>query len=313
LPPPQWEKQDANNCGPASLAIYLRYYGWKGDQFEISNLLKPHREDRNVNVEELIYYVRNKAGWLRAEYRVGGDVELLKRLLAAGIPVMIEESFHLDEEYWPNDDQWAAHYFLLTGYDDAAGSFIGQDSFRGADQQVSYQDLDKAWQSFNRVFIMVYLPEQEATIKSILGPHWGVDFNRKQALQTAQQETQDDPQNAFSWFNLGTNLAYFERYIEATQAYDLARNIGLPQRMLRYQFGPFMAYFHTGQMDQLMALLEYALQRTRNAEEAFLWRGWAHYRMGKKAEAVADFNRALEENPFYQDAVYALQFMKANP
>jgi hypothetical protein len=46
-----------NNCGPASLALYLRYYGWQGDQFTISELLKPRREDRNVNVEELVYYV----------------------------------------------------------------------------------------------------------------------------------------------------------------------------------------------------------------------------------------------------------------
>ena len=27
---------------------------------------------------------------------------------------------------------------------------------------------------------------------------------------------------------------------------------GLPQRMLRYQFGPFFAYFHTGRIDDLL-------------------------------------------------------------
>ena len=28
LPAPEWEKQDWNNCGPATLALGLRYWGW---------------------------------------------------------------------------------------------------------------------------------------------------------------------------------------------------------------------------------------------------------------------------------------------
>jgi hypothetical protein len=90
LSSPAYEKQDINNCGPATLAMYLRYYGWEGDQFTISDLIKPIPQDRNVNVEELDHYVRNYAGWLQTIYRVGGDIDLLKELIAAGIPVMIE-------------------------------------------------------------------------------------------------------------------------------------------------------------------------------------------------------------------------------
>jgi hypothetical protein len=97
LSAPQWEKQTANNCGPASLALYLRTYGWEGDQEDISQLLKPQTDDRNVNVEELVYFARNHTGWLNAEFRVGGDIERLKAFLAAGIPVLIEEGFILEE------------------------------------------------------------------------------------------------------------------------------------------------------------------------------------------------------------------------
>ena len=90
LTPPAYDetrdKQDWNNCGPATLALYLRYYGWEGDQFDISDVIKPTRDDRNVNVDELVYYVRNRSGWLNAEFRVGGDLDILKKLLAAGIP-----------------------------------------------------------------------------------------------------------------------------------------------------------------------------------------------------------------------------------
>ncbi len=50
--------------------MYLHYYGWEGDQSAIAELLKPQREDRNVNVEELVYFVRTHAGWLN--YAVPG-------------------------------------------------------------------------------------------------------------------------------------------------------------------------------------------------------------------------------------------------
>ncbi len=313
LAPPKWEKQAPNNCGPTTLAMYLRYYGWEGDQTTIAELVKPLEEDRNVNVEELEYFVRNRVGWLNFEYRVGGDLETLKKFLAAGIPVMIEEGFILDQSYWPNDDRWAAHYQLLTGYDDARQIFIGQDSFIGPDQKLPYDKLDELWQAFNRVYIVAYPPDKEEIVKSIVGPNWDKDYNRTNALLVAEEETRQDPENPYPWFNLGTNLVYFDRNLEASDAYDRALEIGLPQRFLRYQFGPFIAYFHSGQTENLLGLVDYALERTKNSEEALLWRGWGYYRQGKLNEAIADFQQALQENPFYADAQYALNYAYNNP
>lgn len=313
LPAPAFEKQDINACGPASLAMYLRVYGWKGTQADISSVLKPLREDRNVNVDELAYYMRTHVGWLNVEYRVGGTLELLKRLLAAGFPVIIEEGFKLDQSYWPNDDLWGAHYLLLTGYDDHAENFTIQDSFYGANKKATYPATDTSWQAFNRVYFLVYPPEQEAAIKAILGKDWDADANRQRALETAEAETKSQPENAYAWFNLGSNLVYFERYAEASDAYDQARNLGLPQRMLRYQFGPFIAYFHSGQIDDLLTMTEYSLKITRNSEEALLWHGWAVYRKGDLNQAVLDWRAALKAHPGYPDAEYALKFVGATP
>jgi tetratricopeptide (TPR) repeat protein len=310
---PPWEYQTPNNCGPATLSMYLHMHNWEGDQEDISDLLKPLTADRNVNVEELIYYVRTQAGWLNAEYRVGGDIELMKKLLAAGLPVVIEEGELLDGQYWPNDDQWAGHYLLLTGYDDNTQSFIAQDSFRSPDRNVPYQSVMENWQAFNYVYLLVFRPDQTELVKSILGEDWDADINRQKALELAQSETIDDPENAFTWFNLGSNRVYFENYSEAGQAYDTARQIGLPQRMMRYQFGPYFAYFFSGRNDDLLALTEYALQRTPNSEESLLWQGWGKYRAGQTSEAIDDFQAALELNPFYQDAQYALEFVSSNP
>ena len=309
---PPYEKQDLNNCGPATLAMYLRYYGWEGDQFTISSVIKPQRDDRNVNVEELYSYLINNVGWLETQYRVGGDLTLLRRLVSAGIPVMVEEGFKMAESYWPNDDRWAGHYLLVTGYDDKTQAFISQDAFVSRNRIISYADLDQNWKAFNRVYILLYPPEQRELVKQILGPDWDPDQNRQNAIELAKAEIDRDSTDSYAWFNLGTNLVYFERYSEAAKAYDTARELGLPQRMLRYQFGPFFAYFHTGRNEDLLALTEYALKRTPNAEEAMLWRGWALYRQGDLEQAVKMFLSALEEHPDYTDAQYALKFVQGN-
>ena len=316
LTPPAFDEvrdmQDWNNCGPATLALQLRYWGWQGDQYDISEVIKPTRDDRNVNVEELVYYVRNRSGWLNAEYRVGGDLEMIKKLIAAGIPVMLEESFEVDRQYWPSDDLWSGHYRLITGFDDASQMFTAHDTEIGPNQKVSYTDTDINWQSFNRVYVIVYPPDMEEAVISILGEQWDMDVNRQKALEMAERETQEDPDNAFAWFNLGNNLAYFARWNESAQAFDAARTIGLPQRMFRYQFTPFMAYFHSLRTDDLMALTKYALDITRTSEEAMLWRGYGLYRLGDKDAALSFFNEALRIRPGYYDATTAIELVTSS-
>jgi tetratricopeptide (TPR) repeat protein len=315
LEPPEWERQDINGCGPATLSMYLRYYGWEGDQHNIDEVIKPVRADRNVNIEELDYYVRVYAGWLSVIYRVGGEIETLKALIAAGVPVMIEEGDELAEQYWPTDDKWAGHFLLLTGYDDAQGVFFAQDSFRQADRLVSYEKTDARWKYFNRVYLIAFPPHQEDVVKNILGEDWDVEANRHNALAAAQAEIDNNRQDGLAWFNLGTNLVYFERYAEAAEAYDQARIHGLPQRMLRYQFGPYHAYYHTGRHEDLLAIADHTLQITPNSEEAFLWKGWALYHIGDSAGAIEAFRDSYWANtkdPLGQ-ALYALEFMGASP
>ena len=315
LASPPYEKQTANNCGPAALSMMLHMFGWTGSQKDISDVIKPVNGDRNVNPEEMAYWVRNFAGWLRIEYRVGGDMDTLKRLLASSYPVIVEATTSLNPEDtgWPDDDLWAAHYLLLTGYDDSTQTFTAQDTYRGPDKKISYEQLESEWKPFNYMYMIVYLPEQEQAIKSILGSNWDPDVNRQNALTFAQAATAEDPADAFAWFNIGSNLVYFDRYFEANDAYDKARELGLPQRMFRYQFGPFLANFHSQRNNDLLALTDYALQRTDMSEETWLWRGWALYRDGDLNEAIKAWRKALSVRPGYEDALYALNFVGSTP
>jgi tetratricopeptide (TPR) repeat protein len=312
LPPPEFEKQDLNSCGPATLNQYLRFYGWKGSMEDINAVIKPNEDDRNVNVDELIYYARTHAGWLQTEFRVGGTVELAKKFIAAGIPYMIEVGLTFDQSYWFGDDKWGGHYLLLTGYDETLKSFIVDDAWLGQNRIVSYADIDKNWQAFNRVYIMTFNPDQLGVVQSILGSDWDEAENRKNALAQAKGETEQTPKNSFAWFNYGTNLLYFDKYVDAAKAYDTARSIGLPQRFLRYQFGPFIAYFHTGRLDDLMSITDYAIKLTPTSEETLLWRGWGLYRLGQKQNALDLWQKALKIHPNYTDAQYAIDFAKKN-
>ncbi|HSG45716.1 MAG TPA: C39 family peptidase [Anaerolineales bacterium] len=312
---PEYEQQRPNNCGPAALAMMLRMYGWNGDQFDISEVIKPINGDRNVNPEEMAFWVNNYAGWLRLDFRVGGDLETLKRLLAANYPVIVESTTSLNpgDTGWPDDDLWAAHYLLLTAYDDETQTFIAQDTYRGPDQVIPYDQLLDEWKPFNYLYMVIYLPEEEAELKQLLGSNWDPDMNRQNSLTSSEAATVENPSDAFAWFNLGSNLVYFERYEEANVAYDKARELGLPQRMFRYQFGPFIANFHAHRIEDLLSLTDYALQRTDMSEEAWLWHGWALVRQGDTTGAVENWRRALSIHPGYEDALYALDFVGATP
>jgi len=301
---PPYEKQTPNNCGPATLSMAMHMYGWEGNQTDISNLIKPVTGDRNVNPEEMRYYVRTQAGWLNLEYRVGGTIELLKRLLAANYPVMVESVTSLNpaDALGPADDLWAAHYLLLTGYDDTKQEFTIQDSYHGPDLTISYTQLEKDWKPFNNLYMVIYFPQYEEEMKTLLASHWDPNLNRQLTLDLTQAAVSEPSADAFDWFNYGNNLTYFARYEEAALAFDKAREIGLPLRMFRYQFTPFLAYFHSGRNDDLLALANYARGITEMSEEAWLWYGYGLYRKGDNAGALKAWQKADSINPnFFED------------
>ena len=104
------EYQQFNNCAPASLSMVLSYWSWQGSQYDTRAYLRPGYEvdDKNVNPFEIVEYVQNYTEF-DALWRVGGDLEVLKRFTAAGFPVLIEKGLH------PHDDAWLGHYQIISG------------------------------------------------------------------------------------------------------------------------------------------------------------------------------------------------------
>lgn len=299
------EQQQWNNCGPTNVTMALSFFGWQEDQTFAAQFLRPNDEDKNVSPHELVQFV-NEQSQIRALYRVGGSTELLKYFIAANLPVIVETA------YTPEGYDWIGHYQTVVGYDDSANNFYIYDSFLGSGLNGEgiaepYREFDANWQAFNRVFIVLYRPEDEALVAQILGDHASTEDAATLALAMAQREARANPQNMFAWFNMGSSYTRLGQFPEAAAAYDQARRLGLPFRMNWYQFGMFEAYYNVQRYDDVLALVQTNLTNgAQYVEETHYWQGRVLESQGDTTGAAVAYQRALTHNPRYEAAQTAL-------
>jgi hypothetical protein len=307
------ERQGWNNCGPTTLAMALSYWGREETQYDIVPLLKPDPQDKHVGLGEMEEYVRSLG--LDAIVRVGGTLDRLKALVQAGFPVIVE-TWYVRDAY----DQ-LGHYRLIVGYDDVAREFTVYDSLHDPVVTMGYQEMDELWRVFNRVYMVVYAPEEWEPLASILGADLSDKDMYERALETARIEAASPPHTCtayadcadwvtFSWFNVGTNQASLWAYEEAVAAYDQAWELGVHPRMLWYQFGPYESYYAVGRYDDVVRLANATLATASNLEESYYWRGRARLAQGDANGAQADFEAALHYHDDWQPAVIALEAMQ---
>lgn len=286
------EYQGWNNCGPTTLAMQLSFFGRAETQRDTAPFLKPNREDKNVSPNELVAYGASIGYGSRMV--IGIDVPMLKTFLTNQIPVIVE-TWYIPE---PNDEM--GHYLLFTGYTGDSLSFY--DSFKGPNVTKDAATFDSLWKVFNRTAILIYPPEQEALVDSILGDLADPAAQIQRATQIAYAEASANPQDKFAWFNLGASLTMAGDTANAVQAFDTARSLKLPWRMMWYQFTPYEAYFMQGRYDEVVALANATLANADNLEESFYWRGRAQAALGNADAARQDFETALRFNSNFAPA-----------
>ena len=314
------EYQKWNNCGPANLAMALSFWGWKGDQLDVAAVVKPNPRDKNVMPYELADFVNGNTS-LRAAVRVGGDLDLLKQLTAAGFPVIVEKGFE-----GSGFDGWMGHYEVISGYDDATSAFWVFDSYVGPDHDftIPYSTVSLHWQAFNDIYLLIYPPEREQEVISILDPQWDETYNSQNAAQKSSDEiySMSGRQLYFAWFNRGTNLIRLQDYAGAAAAYDQAFALypsipekERPWRMMWYQTGPYFAYYYTGRYYDVINLATITLDAATEPalEESFYWRGMANLALGATDSAIADFQSSLEWHPGFEPSTLQLQALGVTP
>ncbi len=315
-----YQKQLLNNCGPANLSMALSFWGWEGSQADTAAVVKPKQQDKNVMAYEMASFVRSETNF-NVVLRYGGDLDLLKKFIAAGFPVLIEKGY--EEEAAPLG--WMGHYGVITGYDDNTETFIVQDSFVRADYANSYEKIQRHWRSFNYLYMIIYPPEKGPEVMEILGPQADETYNLQYAAQKAQEEIpfMEGRELFFAWFNYGTSLVELQDYYGAAQAYDYALNelyqeipiSQRPWRMLWYQTGPYFAYFYTARYRDVVALATRTIDEASVAaiEESYVWRGRALVALGDRDAAIRDFRKALEWHPGWWVAEAELQYLGIEP
>jgi len=307
-----------NYCAPANLSMALSYWGWDGNRDVVGPVLKPDDKDKNVMPYEMVDYVNDQTD-LRAVERVGGDLELLERFLAAGYTVLVEKGVYLRD--LTGVVSWMGHYQVITGYDQANSTFLTQDSFITADHPVSYDDLIAGWRAFNYTYIIIYPPDKEVEVMDLLGSDADETANYQNAAVKASNEIYGlaGIDQYFAWFNRGTNLMEMQDFAGAAAAYDEAFAVyptipeaDRPWRMLWYQTGPYFAYFYSGRYYDTLYLADgtlNAMQGDRNLEESYYWRAMAKAALGDTPGAIQDFRTSLQYHPGFEPALYQLRLL----
>ena len=321
-----------NNCGPATLSMYLSFYDWGKDQIAAGGVLRPNDVDVNVMPYELADFV-NQHTELRALWRYGGDLQTIRVLLNSGFPLMIEKSF---EPYSLRNEGWMGHYNLVVGYDDEEQSLTVQDSYFmsyppwGGEIPVetwntfigfdfSYKELEQAWRAFNNVFIVVYPPERENEVLNALGPLASEEEACRIAYDHATQETSshtDVREKFFAWFNAGTSLVCLQDYANAAIAFDTAFGLypdielnSRPYRILWYETGVYDAYYYTSRYQDVINLANQTLGDMAEPvlEESYYWRALSYDALSDTTRAIADLRTSLEYHPGFAPSMTKLE------
>lgn len=307
-----------NNCGPANLAMALSYWGWKGDQRDTAAFLKPNQRDKNVMPYEMEAFVEQNTD-LEAVVRVGGEPQTLKAFLAAGLPVIVEKGFE-----GVGFDGWMGHYQVVSGYDDAKGVFYVQDSYKGPDLEIPYQDMVDNWRAFNYTYMVMYPPDRRQQVLDILGLQAYDNFNNHAAEQKAAQDVASlsGRDLFFALFNQGVNRVALQDYSGAAAAFDAAfanyEQIPLeqrPWRMMWYQTAPYFAYYFTARYLDVINLATQTLDASSEPilEESFYWRARALNALGDSEAAIQDLQQCLEVHEGFAPCEEELQKLGINP
>lgn len=313
-----------NYCGPANLSMALTFWGWDGNRDKVGEYVKSNKDDKNVMPYELQDFVLYQTSF-RAIIRYGGDIELLRKLVAAGFPVVTEKGYYtydLTGKYG-----WLGHYQFVTGYDETKDILLVQDTYiaKGENHEFSYTDFTSGWRSFDYLFMLVYPLEREAELMALLGNYADTDWSSRHALEIAKDELSalSGIDQYFAAFNVGTSHVYLKEYVDAAYAYDYAFQLYAvlpdeqlrPYRMLWYQTGPYFAYYYSGRYQDVIDLADKTFDTISDdvLEESWYWRGMAKLALGDTQAAIADIRESVRLHPDFEAGLYQLSQLGVSP
>jgi predicted double-glycine peptidase len=150
--------QTWNNCGPASVAEVLAYWGIYRTQDETKAVLRGDGNPYGMSPYDVPAYMRSLG--MRGIVGVGGAPQLVKALIANGFPVIVSQYVSVTDHI--------GHYRPIQAYDDRQGIFTSSDPYLGQGHTITYADFSTIWNYTNHRFIVLYPPAKQALVSAVL-------------------------------------------------------------------------------------------------------------------------------------------------
>jgi uncharacterized protein len=150
--------QTWNNCGPASIAEVLAFWGISRSQAEVQAVLRVNGIGRGMSPYGVPGYARSVG--VRALVGVGGSETMIKDLISNGFPVIVSQLVSLADPI--------GHYRPIEAYDDTQGIFTSSDPYLGPGHQISYADFATMWMHTGNAFIVLYPAARQGKLRAVL-------------------------------------------------------------------------------------------------------------------------------------------------
>jgi tetratricopeptide (TPR) repeat protein len=298
--------QSFNNCGPATLSMALSFYGKDIDQETLADRMRPFHnprggiDDKSIFAPEFVRYAK-EYGYESLE-RPNGNVEMVKKLIANNIPVIVRTWLH------PNED--IGHFRIVRGYNDETQTFLQDDSYEGPNLSYNYDEFLSMWQPFNYGYILVFPKEKHDVVAAILGEEMDPNVAYRNSITRAEKELTENPETFYPSFNIATASYHLGEYGKTVEQYEHVA-VKLPPRMLWYQLEPIQAYQTTGDTEKVFTLTDRILSNGNMAySELYQMRGEEYLKQENKEAAKVEFEKAVYYNSHFEPAIKALASMK---
>ena len=282
------------------------YYGIKIDQLTLGQELRPYQnsrgdnDDKSVTLQELGGRAE-KEGFI-AIHRPNGNMELIKKFISIDIPIITRT--------WLKENEDIGHFRVVKGYDTERNEIIQDDSLQGKNLTYEMNDFDAIWKKFNYEFLVLVPISKVAAAKEILGENYDAFTSWKNAADTAQSILDENPDDIYARFNRSVALYNIGEYDESVKEYEKVAT-RLSPRTLWYQIEPILAYYKTGEYDEVFEITDYIINNHNRAySEVYIIRGDIYFDQGDMAKAKGEYEKAVYYNKNLRVAQDALNKVK---
>lgn len=212
--------QSMNNCGPAAVVMALSTFGISASQETARLALRGPDLNRGMGPGPVDPWVKETFG-LRSMYRTNGTNDLMKKLVTNGFAPMVTQ--------WM-EDPWKSrisHWRTVRGYDDARKVFYVNDSMLGRGVPLTYDWFATNWQPFSYRYMVLYRPDDEPLLRSIIGDDWNDSRNRRNFYERTRAEALQQNTSA-AWLAFGEAAYQYGQFAEAVGAFEKGIAIGSP-------------------------------------------------------------------------------------